>query len=90
MPGRGGVLTGAWPLDIPECGSSLARAQKSEGSTGNPSWASPGLRRCCGDWATTEKRRLRGNSVVVVLELRRRGKVRGECAMNGYGGHLLL
>jgi hypothetical protein len=43
----------------------------------NPSWASPGLGRRCGDRAMVEKLRQRGKSTVVVLELRGRGEMRG-------------
>jgi hypothetical protein len=51
--------------------------QQREGSMGNLSRASLGLRRWCGTQATAEKRWQRRNSVAVVLELRGRGKVRG-------------
>jgi hypothetical protein len=38
--GHGGVPTGVWPPATPDHGSSPARAQKREGSAGNPSWVS--------------------------------------------------
>jgi hypothetical protein len=71
--GRDGVLVGVRPPATPEHVSSPVRSQKREGSTGNPSRASPGLVRLCGNRVTVEKLWQRGNSTVVVLELRGRG-----------------
>jgi hypothetical protein len=76
-PWRDNMLARAWPPATPEHGSSPARAQKREGSAGNPSLASPKLRRWCRSRATVKKRQRRGTSVVVVLELRGMGKMGG-------------
>jgi hypothetical protein len=76
--GHSGVLVGVSPPATP------ARAQQREGSAGNPSRATLGLRRRCGDWATTEKRR-RWNSMEVALEHGegRRGVGRGAVGDGG-------
>jgi hypothetical protein len=61
-------------------------AQQREGSTGNPSRASPRLRRRCGDRAMVKKWRWRRNSTAAVLQLRGRGKVRGGGEVKAGGG----
>jgi hypothetical protein len=88
--GRGGVLAGVWPLATPKHVSTPARVQQREGSVGSPSRASPGLKRQCGDRVTAEKLWRRGNSMVAVLELGGRGKMRGGGVANGSMGLLLL
>jgi hypothetical protein len=84
--GRGGVLIGVWPLVTPEHRSSSARAQKREGSAGNPSWASPKLGWWCAGRATVMKQRRREDSAVAVFELGGRGKVEGVGAWRTSGG----
>jgi hypothetical protein len=67
VTGHDGMLTDVWPSVTPEHASSLMRAQKREGSAGNPSRASAGLGRRCGNPATSVKRRRQWRSVEAAL-----------------------
>jgi hypothetical protein len=88
--GCGGVLSRVWPPATLEHGISPTRAQKREGSVGNPSRASPELRRWCGGWAMAMKRWQREDSAIAVFELGRKGESRrGECGENQRGGALI-
>jgi hypothetical protein len=86
MPWRGGMLTGVWPPATPEHGSSPARAQKREGSAGNPSQASPELEQWCSGRAMTMMRLRREDSTAVVFELGGRGNVEWVGAERTGGG----
>jgi hypothetical protein len=76
--GHGGALIGVGPPATPGHRSSLAGAEKREGSTGVPLRASPELRRRCGDRTTTMKWWRWRISAAGALKLRGRGKDEGK------------
>jgi hypothetical protein len=86
----GCALIGIGPPNTLGHRSSLARAEKREGSTGVLLQASPKLRWWCGDWAMAMKQQRWRSSAVVALKLGGRGKRGEEGAVRNGGGHLLL
>jgi hypothetical protein len=84
---QGGPVDG---VDRRVLGSSLAGAEKGEGSTGVLLRASPEIRSWCGDRAMAMKRRWRRSSTAVAIKLGGRGKIGGGGAVRSGGGHLHL
>jgi hypothetical protein len=76
-PGRGGALVGVGTLATLRHESSPVRAKGEERGTGIPLRPSLGLGRQCGGRAMGRKWRWRRNSMVALLQLRERGKMRG-------------